>query len=67
MASVSERYLTDEEGQRLGVVLDMTRYRELLEAMEELESIRAFDAAKASGEEPIPFEEAVADIEADRR
>ncbi len=36
------------------------------EALEELESIRAFDAAKASNDEAIPFEQAVAEIERDR-
>jgi len=32
-----------------------------------LESIRAYDAAKASGEKPIPFEQAVAEIERSRK
>ena len=32
------------------------------EDLEELESIRAYDAAKASGNEAIPFKQAVAEI-----
>ena len=39
------------------------RYMELLEAQEELESIRAYDDAKASGDEAIPFSQAVREIE----
>ena len=35
--------------------------------MEELESIRAYDAAKSSGDEAIPFDQAVREIERDRR
>jgi hypothetical protein len=63
MASIKERYLVDDDGKRIGVVLDIKKYKRLLQALEELESIRAYDAAKASGGEAIPFEEAVAEIE----
>jgi hypothetical protein len=35
----------------------------LLEELEELESIRAYDRAKAQADEVIPFEQAVAEIE----
>jgi len=34
-----------------------------LAEIEELESIRAYDAAKASGDEAIPFQEAIQEIE----
>jgi hypothetical protein len=62
MANIKERYLVDDSGNRIGVVLDVKEYRRLLQALEELESIRAYDAAKASGDEAIPFEQAVAEI-----
>jgi hypothetical protein len=54
-----ERFLVDQDGNRVGVVLDMDEYQTLLADLEELESIRAFDAAQASGEQPIPFEQAI--------
>ena len=41
-------------------------YRKLLDELEELDSIRAYDAAKASGEKPIPIEQAIAEIEGKR-
>ena len=59
-----EQFVVDKEGNRVGVVLNIEDYQKLLADAEELESIRAFDAAKASGEKPIPFERAVAEIEA---
>ena len=59
MAIVKERYLTDESGERVSVVLDLAEYRKLLDQIEELESIRAYDAAKTSGETPVPFDEAL--------
>jgi len=63
MANIKERYLVDDNGNRIGVVLDVKEYRRLLQDLEELESIRAYDVAKASGDEAIPFEQAVAEIE----
>ena len=61
------RYLTDGEGNRTAVVLDITTYRRLLEKLEDLEDVRAYDAAKASGEERVPFEQAVDEIDRERR
>lgn len=66
MAEFAKRYVVDESGERVGVVLDIAEYRRLLEELEELEAIRAYDAAKASGDEVIPFDQAVAEIERDR-
>jgi hypothetical protein len=37
-----------------------------IEELEELEAIRAYDAAKASGDQAIPFEQAIAEVESDR-
>ena len=67
MATRAERFLVDEDGRRVGVVLDIVEYKKLLEDVEALEAIRAFDAAKASGDEVIPFEQAVEEIEKSRR
>jgi len=60
------RYIVDEKGNRVGVLLDWDDYRRLLEALEELESIKAYDAAKASDEERIPFDKAIEEIEHSR-
>ncbi len=60
------RYVTDETGIRIGVLLDSADYERLLEALEELETIRAYDRAKASRDEVIPFEQAVEEIERTR-
>jgi hypothetical protein len=64
MGKFKENYVVDEQGNPIGVVLDIADYRKLLE---ELESIRAYDAAKASGDEAVPFEQAVAEIEQNRQ
>ena len=61
--TLEERYVVDKDGNRLGVVLDMEEYRKLLEELEELDALRAFDQAKASGEKPVPLEQALTEIE----
>lgn len=65
MIPLKERFIVDENGQRVGVLLDIEDYRRLLGDVEELEAIRAYDAAKASGDEAVPLEQALAEIEND--
>ncbi len=62
-AAAQPRYLVDDDGKQVAVLVDIEQYRALLESAEELDEIRAYDAAKASGDESIPFEQAVAEIE----
>ncbi len=67
MIAQPQSYLVDREGNRVGVVLDLSDYQALLDDIEELESIRAYDAAKACGETAIPFEQAIGEIEREPR
>jgi hypothetical protein len=62
-----ERYVVNEKGERISVLLDIQDYRKLLEELEELESLRAYDAAKSSGDEIISFEQAIEEIERKRQ
>ena len=62
MVTVQEQYLTDREGKRVGVVLDLEQFQRIIEDLEELEDIRAYDAAMASSDEVIPFNQAIAEI-----
>jgi len=61
------KYVTNRRGQKVGVVLDMEDYKKMVADIEELESIRAYDAAKASGSEAIPFLQATQEIERSRK
>jgi PHD/YefM family antitoxin component YafN of YafNO toxin-antitoxin module len=67
MAIPKPRFIVDDRGEKTAVILDLAEYKKLLEEAEELEAIRAYDAAKATGDEAIPFEQAVAEIERDRQ
>jgi hypothetical protein len=66
MSVNKEMFVVDESGNRTAVLLDLARYFELLAAQEELESIRAYDEAKSSGDEAIPFSQAIKEIEGTR-
>jgi hypothetical protein len=62
-----KKYVTNRRGQKVGVVLDIEDYKKIVADIEELDSIRAYDSAKASGEEAIPFLKATQEIERSRR
>jgi len=64
MSANKERFIIDERGNKTAVLVEIERYSELLEAQEELALIRAYDEAKSSNDEAIPFEQAVKEIEA---
>jgi hypothetical protein len=66
MEQTLERYVVDAEGNPVAVIVDIEFYRQLLDAWEELEAIQAYDLAKASGEQPIPLEEALRRVEEGR-
>ncbi|HEX8138139.1 MAG TPA: hypothetical protein VF544_11150 [Pyrinomonadaceae bacterium] len=63
MSITKEQFVVDESGKRTAVLLAIERYFELLEAQEELESIRAYDEAKSSDDEVISFSQAIKEIE----
>ncbi len=60
------QYLVDESGKCVGVVLYIEEYERMVEELEELEDIRAYDEAKAAmgkGEdEAIPLDQAMGEI-----
>lgn len=63
MPTIKEKYVVDENGNQVAVFIDIQSYRNLMKELEELESIRAYDSAKTSGDPIIPFDQAVTEIE----
>ncbi len=63
---MSIRYVTDENGKRVEVILPVEEYERLVEELEDLEDVRIYDEAKAEiereGSEPIPLEQAMREI-----
>lgn len=64
---LKERYVVDETGNRVAVLIDIEEYQKVLEALEELESINAYDEAKASDDKVVPFDQAIQEIESQRQ
>lgn len=65
--TLHERFVVDKKGRRVGVMLSMRTYRRILDQLEELEDIAAYDEAKAHKEEVIPFDQAIKEIERSRK
>ena len=64
---MSLQFVSDDKGNKITVILPMEEYKRICEELKELESIRAYDAVKASKDEVIPFEQAVEEIERSRK
>ena len=64
------RYVTDEKGERVGVILNVKEYERLMEALEDLADLRAADEALEAiprGEEEIlPLDEAIQEMQEER-
>ena len=67
ISKFGEQYVVDKQGKPVSVLLNMRAYRKILDELEELAAIRAYDAAKASKDKSIPFEQAIAEIERARK
>lgn len=67
MAIPKHQFVVDDSGEKKAVILDIAEFHRLVEEAEELEAIRAYDAAKAAGDEAVPFEQAISEIEQDRQ
>ncbi len=60
------RYVVDKNGERVEVILTIEDFEHLLEELEELDDIRAYDEAKLEiereGDEAIPLQQAMREI-----
>jgi PHD/YefM family antitoxin component YafN of YafNO toxin-antitoxin module len=64
MLLLHPEFVVDEKARRKAVLLPLREWKGLMEAMEELEDIRAYDKAKAEADDTAPFEEAVCRVKA---
>jgi hypothetical protein len=56
MSTVHPRFVVDENQQPTDVVLTVAEWREVEEALDELDSIRAYDEAKRGPQESVTLE-----------
>lgn len=62
MVTVHEEYLVNNKGDKKAVVIPFSEWKKILEAMEELDDIKAYDEVKSNPSDPMPFEDAVGQI-----
>ena len=62
MATVHPRFLVDEHQQPTDVVLTIAQWRQIQDDLDQLEDIRAYDAAKAGPDDAVPISQAVREI-----
>ena len=62
MVKIHPEYIVDEKKKQKAILLPLTEWNQVLEELEELDDIRAYDKAKASCQDSIPFEQAVREI-----
>jgi hypothetical protein len=62
---IHPEYIVDENSNKKSVVIPFAEWEKIVEEIEELEDIRAYDRAKQEVEdELVPFEEAIKEIRA---
>ena len=62
MITIHPEYVVDENQNKKAVIIPFIEWKQILEEVEELEDIRAYDATKSEKDEIIPFEKAVQEI-----
>ena len=63
MVKIHENYIIDVEGNKKAVMVPISEWQKILEALEELDDIKAYDLAKSKPSNPIPFEKAIEEIQ----
>lgn len=62
MITTHEEFIVDADGNRKAVVVPWEEWQKVVEALEEVEDVKAYDEAKGHPSDPIPFEQAVREI-----
>jgi len=63
MVTLNPQYVVDGGKQPKAVLLTIKEWHDIVEALEELDDIRAYDAAKSGSQEAMPFEQAIREIQ----
>ena len=62
MIKSEEKYILDEKGNKVEVILSYDYYKSLLAEIEEKEELKAFDKAKSDNDEVLDFDTAINEI-----
>ena len=59
MINIKPQILTNNDGEKVAIVLPFSEYEKLIDALEELEDIKDYDQFEANPEPTIPLREAI--------
>lgn len=65
MVIVHPQYVVDEQQNRKAVLLPVAEWDRIVDELEELDDIRAYDAAQPHVADRLPFEQAIREIQQD--
>ena len=63
MVTIHPEYVVDKNKHPKAVLLPISEWEQVMEELEELDDIRAYDKAKESTEDSIPLDQAVREIQ----
>ena len=63
MVLVHPKYVVEDDKHPESVLLPVSEWKQVVNELEELDDIRAYDKAKASSHDSIPFNQAVREIQ----
>jgi PHD/YefM family antitoxin component YafN of YafNO toxin-antitoxin module len=63
----TRQFVVNDRGEKVAVMISVEEYEKILEQLEDLEDIRAYDEAKAAGDAAIPLEQALAENRRNRK
>lgn len=67
MLTINPKYITDQAGNKISVVISVKEFEELVGKIEELEDAKLYDQVKKSDETSLPIDEAFDLIETLRK
>jgi hypothetical protein len=67
MLTLNPKYITDDKGKKISVILPLKDFEAILDELDELDDIKLYDKAKKSNEPSIPIDEAFKLIEEKRK
>ena len=65
MPAIHPEYVVDEKQRRKAVILPLSDWNLIMEELEELSDIKAYDKAKTGSQRALSFEKAVCEIQAE--
>jgi PHD/YefM family antitoxin component YafN of YafNO toxin-antitoxin module len=63
MLTLHPQYVTDNKEHHQAVLLPYSEWKQVVEELEELDDIRAYDAAKAGPQDSMPFDQALQELQ----